>query len=151
MRRTTITSLFLILAAAAPAFPEILIHTKDGRTIRVQVDANEISSIDFTPSQSQPSDVLGRVWNAQENGYAGTWTRRGNSNVFDAVWVNGSSRVTAVMTMTIQGSDVHIARRQDSYGSNCDYTGRISADGRSVSGTHVCGTAKYQWSATIQK
>jgi hypothetical protein len=51
MTRGTITLLAILLAAAVPAFPEITIRTKDGRAIRVQVEASEIASIEFGSSQ----------------------------------------------------------------------------------------------------
>lgn len=36
-----------------------------------------------------PTQVLGRVWSVVELGeWFGTWTRRGDSNVFDAAWTN---------------------------------------------------------------
>ncbi|MCX6564842.1 MAG: hypothetical protein NTW38_00190 [Candidatus Aminicenantes bacterium] len=58
MTRGTIALLVILLAAAVPAFPEMVIHTKDGRTIRVQVEANEIANIEFVSGSSLPVPIL---------------------------------------------------------------------------------------------
>ena len=44
---------------------------------------------------------LGKVWHEKEGPYEGTWTRRGDTNVFDAVWKNA------------EGSEIAIGRRAD--------------------------------------
>jgi hypothetical protein len=59
MTRGTITLLAVLLAAAVPAFPEMVIHTKDGRAIRVPVEANEIASIEFVSGQALPAPTGG--------------------------------------------------------------------------------------------
>ena len=59
MTRGTIALLVILLVAAIPAFPEMVIHTKDGRTIHVQVEANEIANIEFVSSSSSPVPNLG--------------------------------------------------------------------------------------------
>ena len=74
------------------------------------------------------------VWDASENGWTGVWTRRGGSDIFDAVWQKGGSTVKAVLTITVRGNSVRINRRSSSDGvSDRDYEGTISSDG-SVSG-----------------
>lgn len=95
---------------------------------------------------------LGRAWHEQENGWNGTWTRRGASSTFDAVWTRDGARVTAVLTMTMRDADsVSIHRRDSSDGMEIDYEGTISRDGR-VQGTgRVRSTGwSYPWTATIQ-
>ncbi len=52
MTRSTIALLVILLVAVAPAFPEMVVHTKDGRAIRVQVEANEIATIEFVSGSS---------------------------------------------------------------------------------------------------
>ena len=53
-----LSAALLLAVAASPCFAEIVIHTKDGRALRVQVDPVEISSIEFVPqaatSTAQP-------------------------------------------------------------------------------------------------
>lgn len=44
----------ILLAVAIPAWSEIVIHTKSGKVIRVQVDASEIASIEFSPTAAPP-------------------------------------------------------------------------------------------------
>ena len=62
MTRGTIALLAVLLAAAVPAFPEMVIHTKDGRTLRVQVEASEIASIEFVSGQSLPAPTGGAAF-----------------------------------------------------------------------------------------
>lgn len=97
------------------------------------------------------SNALGKVWRENESGWSGVWTRRGNSNTFDATWTKGAGRVTAVLTIQIRGNSVSISRNQGSDGNNCKYTGSLAADRRSVSGTYTCNrySGPYSWSAQI--
>jgi len=62
----------LLLVSATPSFPEIVIHTKNGRSIRVQVDASEISSIEFSANAPIPINrkILGE-WVVSANNYPG--------------------------------------------------------------------------------
>jgi hypothetical protein len=53
-----IALLAILLGAAVPAFPEMVIHTKDGRAIRVPVEANEIASIEFVSGPALPAPPL---------------------------------------------------------------------------------------------
>jgi len=62
MTRGTITLLAVLLAAAVPAFPEMVIHTKDGRAIRVQVEASEIASIEFVSGPALPAPTGGAAF-----------------------------------------------------------------------------------------
>lgn len=50
-----LSAALLLLVAASPCFAELVIHTKDGRTFRVQVDPIEISSIEFSPQTATSS------------------------------------------------------------------------------------------------
>jgi len=51
------TILAIVVGTAMPTFAETVIHTKDGRTIRVPVEANEIARIEFvaTPTPIPPT------------------------------------------------------------------------------------------------
>ncbi|QGQ48709.1 hypothetical protein E6W99_25415 [Metabacillus sediminilitoris] len=91
---------------------------------------------------------LGTRWDEEESGWRGVWTRRGNSNIFDARWTRpGATPVTAVLRMQQQDNNVRIERRNSSDGNNCDYTGRI--EGRRVTGNYTCDQGGGTWSATI--
>ena len=98
----------------------------------------------FTPSS------LGRVWQESESGWSGVWTRRGDSNVFDAVWNKpGQATVHAVMTMTVSGNTVSIQRSSLTGAPEHTYRGQIASDGVSVSGIYTLGANSSTWSATI--
>lgn len=91
---------------------------------------------------------LGRRWEVQEGGWRGVWTRRGNSNTFDARWTRqGATPITAVLTMSQDGNNVRILRRNSSDGNNCEYNGQM--DGRTASGTFTCNQGGGNWTANI--
>ena len=99
------------------------------------------------PRSDQPpptTDMLGKAWRVIEGdpNWTGTWTRRGTSNVFDAVWNGYGQRQTGVLTMVVSGNSVTIARGND------HYTGTIT--GKSVSGTASWYRSGQRWSATIE-
>lgn len=95
---------------------------------------------------------LGQVWTESENGWSGTWTRRGSSNTFDAVWTKDGARVTSVLTITAVGvRGVHIHRR-DGDGTVIEYAGLADAQGQVQGVGLVLGSDwRYVWSATIQR
>ncbi len=93
-------------------------------------------------------------WDETEAGYTGVWTRRGSSNVFDAVWTrDGQDRrqVTAVLTITNQGNRVLVKRTSSSDNYLCEYDGTVAADGVTVTGTMRCpgNSSSLPWQATI--
>ncbi|HEX4951040.1 MAG TPA: DUF3011 domain-containing protein [Blastocatellia bacterium] len=90
-------------------------------------------------------------WDETEAGYTGVWTRRGNSNVFDAVWTRDRQQVTAVLTITNQGNRVFVKRTSSSDGYLCEYEGTVAADGVTVTGTMRCpgNSTTFPWQATI--
>jgi hypothetical protein len=95
---------------------------------------------------------LGRVWYEQEGPYDGVWTRRGNSNVFDAVWTWGSNRVTSVLTINIVGNRVTVYRHRGSDGHEFTYRGTLSGNGTAVHGTVTGGPGVVSpFSATISR
>ena len=78
---------------------------------------------------------LGWVWHESENGWNGVWTRRGESAVFDAVWIKGNERVTAVLTIHRNGpNSVTIERYDNLTNMGYDYLGTLMGDG-TVQGT----------------
>jgi alkylated DNA nucleotide flippase Atl1 len=106
----------------------------------------------FDAPDASLADVLGRVWQESESGWQGVWTRRGTSNVFDAVWADGSARASAELTITISGDQVTVDRRNQTDSGTCDYVGTLADDGVTVTGTYSCSWAPgpFDWSATIQ-
>ena len=99
-------------------------------------------------------DRLGTRWDEEEvAGWKGVWTRRGNTNVFDARWERpGSTAATAVLTIELNGNTVRIERRHDN-GQGCTYTGTLAPDGVTVSGKYGCDSAPgpFDWKATISR
>lgn len=94
---------------------------------------------------------FGSNWNESELGWAGNWTRRPGTDVFDARWVHPDGHREAVeLTISVNGSQVSILRRQQR--GTCRYQGVLSADGRSMQGTYGCdwATGPFPWSATVR-
>jgi hypothetical protein len=120
---------------------------------------NEDLSISYiwvagTPPPVSPSaasrfgSVLGNTLNVREvaggSVYIGTWTRRGGTDVFDAVW-NGSIR-DVIEIESVNGSQIVFYR----HGNKGRYSGTLSADGSQVSsGTASWYAAGWYWSATV--
>lgn len=102
-----------------------------------------------TPPKS--GNPLGRVWHVLESGWAGTWTRRNGSNIFDAVWTEGDGRVTAVMTIVRTGERLQIERTNSSDGNDCTYEGTVGPDGQTVEGHYSCTKhpGPFPWKGTI--
>src|SRR5262249_17921595 len=75
---------------------------------------------------------LGKVWTVTENGWQGTWTRRGQSMIFDAVWKSDSGVIQDVLQVqSVRGFQVILRRR----GNGGTYTGTVSPDSKTVQGT----------------
>jgi hypothetical protein len=85
-----------------------------------------------------------------EGGYNGVWTRRGNSNEYDAVWTRGRQEVTAVLSITTQGNRIYVKRISSSDGYLCEYEGVVGNDGVSITGTYTCGSGKFNWRARAE-
>lgn len=95
---------------------------------------------------------LGRLWRDTEDGWSGTWVRRGDSNFFDATWTNGNASDRADLQISLSGQRVHILRtpRRGQRGLTCAYDGTLAPDGVNVSGTYICpGQPQAKWNATI--
>ena len=103
----------------------------------------------FGGSASSIAD-LGRVWSVFEAGeWIGTWTRRGDTNIIDAVWTNKNTPGEWRDEMTIEsvrGDQVVLFRK----GMNGRYTGTISADRKSISGTASWYQPGQNWTAQIR-
>ncbi len=95
---------------------------------------------------------LGKVWDETEEGWTQVWTRRGDSNVFDARGTKpGMPTLTAVQTIEIRGNRVFVRRTWASDGNTCEHEGIIAADGITVTGTYRCRSGgPYSWRATIR-
>ena len=105
------------------------------------------------PAKDSSTD-LGRIWRDATSGWHGVWTRRGNSNTFDATWSRGSAQVTGVLRVTHTGNDVFVERIQSSDNNVCTRTGTIAADGRTVTGSQQCAShpgQTFSWSAVIER
>jgi hypothetical protein len=100
-----------------------------------------------------PTDRLGRVWQDEESGWSGVWSRRGVSSIFDANWTHPSGgKVAATLDVALDGNQITIART-DTGGNPCAYQGILAAGG-SVSGTYGCYggfNATSAWQAKIDR
>lgn len=94
---------------------------------------------------------LGTIWYEEEAGWNGIWTRRGMTNIFDAKWSRiGFPDVSAVLTIDrIEENKFIIKRKNSSDGNDCDYTGTLESDGRTVTGEYKCTHGGTRWRATI--
>lgn len=94
------------------------------------------------------------VWHIEEgvNGrvvWAGTWTRRGRSDVFDAVWRNVDTGAEAGDTLRlIEVKDRKIVFHRD--GNNGDYRGLLSSDGMHMNGTASWYNSGWFWRADVE-
>jgi hypothetical protein len=116
-------------------------------------DANSGTLNDSGSDASTCSNPLGAVWNEIEaNGACmSKWTRQGSTSMFTDQQ-GAPCSVTASLTITITGSSVSVSRTNSSDSNDCTYTGMLSADCSSVTGTYTCtrdNGAAGKWSATI--
>lgn len=81
-----------------------------------------------------------------EGGYAGVWTRKGNSNEYDAVWTRGRQQINGLLSITTQGNRIFVKRLQSTDNQLCEYVGTVSADGVTINGTYGCsGVSNLPW------
>jgi hypothetical protein len=94
-------------------------------------------------------------WIEMEAGWKGEWRRRfQDPNTFDAIWTTaGQKPITAELTITRNGNQVSIRKKDASNGSNCEYSGVIRNGGRTVKGTYTCKQGnvgrEMEWTAMI--
>jgi len=102
------------------------------------------------PAAINETPDLGSVWHEQEGEWTGTWTRRGFSNIFDAVWKTADGRESKdeVVYESVNCQRLILFRK----GTNGRYRGRLSADGSRIeSGEADWFSTNDHWSATIDK
>jgi hypothetical protein len=108
-------------------------------------------------SDAAPADRLGSQWLTVEGGWSGVWIRRGASNLFEAIWTLGGSRIEAQLSIALQGDRVEINRvdTKSTVGlSSCTYSGRWN--GTSWNGTNMCTVPEggsfgpYEWTAVVR-
>ena len=104
---------------------------------------------------------LGARWEVIDasGGWSGIWTRRGNSNVFDALWRRGGERdVTGTLSISINGSTItgYRTTNPNRFGtSTCTYNATLASDGINMNGLVSCNTTtvgpivNLTWSARI--
>lgn len=105
----------------------------------------KVIPVGSTKPTSPSVDLLKNIWRVTEGDptWTGVWSRRGNSNVFDAIWRHSSGQTASgVLTISLSGNSVTITR-----GSG-QYTGTIS--GSSASGTASWYNGGQRWTATIE-
>jgi hypothetical protein len=91
---------------------------------------------------------LGRVWTVSENGWKGTWTRRGGEKIFDAVWIGpGGEQVKDEIRVESLVGDTIVLRRVNLNGT---YTGKIRDGGKRLEGTASWYPPNASWSADVK-
>lgn len=94
----------------------------------------------------------GTIWHVEEGPYQGTWTRRSNSDVFDAYWTDGQGDgpphelYDEITVESVTDKKITLFRKAVSY----RYTGTISEDGKSIVGDPLSWSPIYRWAATIE-
>jgi len=93
-------------------------------------------------------DAMGRIWLVQESDYLGIWTRRGNSNVFDAIWLLTKDGLHAELTINEPAGKAIEIKRADQGKALGSYRGALATDGRGYSGT-VDWSKQVSWTANV--
>jgi hypothetical protein len=103
-----------------------------------------------SPPSAPDGPTICNSFQESDSGWTSVWTRRGNSDIFDANYTGPSGqRGGTVNTVSIKENVVTIQRTQSVDGNLCTYYGTIQADGTSVEGTYSCSTGGISsWRAT---
>jgi hypothetical protein len=111
-------------------------------------------------SQTAPYDHTGLpplhyTWLEREGDWRGTWipyNPQSGNGAYEGTWLQPphTGSVAAQLSITLNQYDVTVHRTQRE--GSCTYTGHLSYDQRTVSGTYVCDwhPAPLPWSAQIQ-
>ncbi len=88
--------------------------------------------------QRRDGGLAADVWHIEEGvdgrvAWSGTWTRRGRSAVFDALWRNVDNGAEARDKLRVIEDRDRIVIHRD--GNNGEYTGQLSRDGAHMEGT----------------
>jgi len=118
-----------------------------GRKLETIIVLVGILLVSFSAHAQTLTCGLGARWIEEEGGLPSTWTRRGTSSVFDAIYP--TIRVTTVNTVTVSGSKVYITRTSGSDGNLCSYDGTVDPDGETITGTYKCLNGSALWRATV--
>lgn len=96
---------------------------------------------------------LGTQWRVYEQGWTGVWTRRINSNTFDARWDSpGQPEIQGVVEMKLDDRSVRMNRTDLYTNQRCEYRGEISKDGHTANGWLSCNNGpRVNWSAEISQ
>ncbi len=144
IKLTQIPGQFLYrFCATVPGDYAFQVWDGSGKTVSARVKVLPQSSKTTLPPPGS-RDILGSVWKVTEGdpNWTGTWTRRGGSNVFDAVWTGYGQRKTGVLTMAVDGAKVTITRGND------QYMGTIN--GKAASGSASWYGSGLRWTASIE-
>jgi hypothetical protein len=133
------------------------------RQLKVQITqtkaaiAQKTGSKTMSKTQPPTTDVLGKEWDEIESGISGMWTRRGNSNTWDARWNNGATAVLQI-SITHTRTDVYGEKvydiqvvRNDNTGSSQGFSAVYSGELKSThellgrAPKNIEGTMVYNW------
>lgn len=124
-------------------------------SVRISLVATVFAIAGSHTANAQRAVDLGTIWNEQEAGWQGVWTRVGRSNTFQAVWTKDNRVVRANLRMIVNGNVVSISR-DDTAGpgvgkAGCEYTGTIK--GNTIAGDYNCAWSRAagKWQAVISR
>jgi len=124
----------------------------------------ELEAVPGVASNNRFPDAAGTLWEQNELGFKGTWTRMGESSMWNAKWDKGCDDSTIEITVT--GNAITASRKDGackfSKGLTAEYTGTIQPDGTTIKGSRKItnsGTGDVRptlnstaaWSATITR
>ena len=106
----------------------------------------------LTACGPKPEPVnLGKIWHEKEGPWEGTWTRRGDTNSFDATWTNPDGQPPIKDEVTFESlvdRQITLYRK----GTMGRYRGHLSDDGTKIENGQADWFASTDsWSATIER
>ncbi|MGE4247026.1 MAG: caspase domain-containing protein [Parvibaculaceae bacterium] len=128
-------------------------------TVQPKTAAIIVPPVPATPPADRRGSV-GRIWYVEENdNWRGIWTRRGTSDVFDAISGQNfdietgfaPSRYVDLSTASMEIVDGRITIKRRFPRVACIYDGELDPGGEKAEGTYECNhvTGVYKWSARI--
>lgn len=106
------------------------------------------SAVYEKPTSAVPNMELGSIWLVQESSFTAIWTRRGKSNIFDAVWFHTGKGLRAELIVMNKDNQTIVIQRVDNGKVLGMYKGNTANQGRNFRGS-VTWSDKVSWTADV--